>query len=274
MDKAAAVVGDTLTYSLAYVNAGVATSAPATITDALPRGAHYVPASLRNGGLALTDAIDADAGQLTTSGTGVETIRVALGAIPVNGGGVVSFRVVVGSDAPAGSLTNVATLDDGIAPVTSQPATTTISIAQLTVQKAIVGADSVAAGDLVTYRITYTNASATVSARGVTIVDTLPTGLTFVSADGAPTVAGQVVTWTIGVVGQQSVSLNLVVRAVIPTTGVVNIAVLTSTSAAGSSAAAGVLRVVGWPSNALGLTKTAGVLDVALGDAVPYAVVL
>ena len=96
VDRATAVAGDTLTYSLAYVNVGVATSAPATITDVLPRGAHYVAGSLKSGGLPLTDGIDADAGQMTTS-AGVETIRVNVGAIPVSGGGVVTFRAVVGA---------------------------------------------------------------------------------------------------------------------------------------------------------------------------------
>src|SRR4051812_6712347 len=38
VDRAAAVVGDTLVYTLAYVNAGTAPTAPSTITDALPRG--------------------------------------------------------------------------------------------------------------------------------------------------------------------------------------------------------------------------------------------
>src|SRR4051794_15873262 len=41
VDRAAAAAGDTLVYTLAYVNAGVATSALATLTDVLPRGAHY-----------------------------------------------------------------------------------------------------------------------------------------------------------------------------------------------------------------------------------------
>ena len=275
VDRAAAVVGDTLSYSLAYVNVGVAATSPATISDVLPRGTRYVVGSLTSGGVALTDAIDADAGQLARAASGVETVRVAVGSIPASGGGVVTFRVVVGIDATAGTLANVATLDDGTAPVTSRPATTTVTTAMLSLGKALAGVDSVSAGDLVTYRITYTNASATVSASNVTIVDTLPAGLTFVSADGAPTVAGQVVTWTIGTLAQQSVTLNLVARATRPSVaGVVNRAYLSASNAAGASAAAVALRVAGWPSNSLGLTMTTQVLDVAIGEPVPYALVL
>ena len=275
VDRATAVAGDTLVYTLAYVNVGIAPSAAATITDALPRGAHYVAGSLRSGGLVLTDAPDADAGQMVRDAAGVETITVAVGVIPVSGGGVVTFRAVVGSDAAAGALTNLATLNDGVAPVTSRPAATTISTPVLSVQKTLVGVDSVAAGDLVTYRITYTNASATVPARGVTLVDTLPAGLAFVSAMGAPTVVGQVVTWTIGTVGQGSVTLDLVARAVRPSAaGVVNGVTLASSNAAGASASAVALRIAGWPANALGLTKSAQVLEAALGDAVPYSLVL
>ncbi len=274
VDRAAAAAGDTLVYTLAYINAGVAATAPATIADVLPRGAHYVAGSLRSGGLPLTDAVDADAGQVVRDAAGVETIRVAVGAIPVSGGGVVTFRVVVGIDAPAGPLANVATLDDGTAPVTSRPATTTISIAMLAVQKTLASADSVAAGDLVSYRITYSNASATVPAKGVTIVDTLPVGLAFVSADGTPTVTGQVITWTIGSLAQQSVTLNLVTRATRPAAALVNRVDLAATNAAGASVAAAAVRVTGWPSNSLGITKSAQVLDVALGEPVPYSIVL
>ena len=274
VDRAAATAGDTLLYMLAYINAGVAATAPATITDILPTGAHYVAGSLQSGGLALTDGIDADGGQVVRSAAGVETITVTVGAIPVSGGGVVTFRAVVGVDAVAGSLANVATLNDGTPPVASPAATTTIATAMLSVQKALVGLDSVAAGDLVTYRITYTNASATVPASGVTIVDSLPAGLTFVSADGAPAVSGQVVAWTIGTLGQQSVTLNLVVRAVRPSAGMVNRVVLAATNAASASASAVALRVAGWPTNSLGLTKSAQVLDVALGEPVPYSLVL
>jgi uncharacterized repeat protein (TIGR01451 family) len=252
----------------------VAATAPATVGDVLPLGAHYVAGSLRSGGLALTDAADADAGQVARSAAGVETIRVAVGAIPASGGGVVSFRAVVGADAPAGALSNVATLDDGSPLATSQPAATTVSVAQLTVQKALAGADSVAAGDLVTYRITYANASATVAANGVSLVDTLPAGLSFVSADAAPAVAGQVVTWTIGSLAQQSVTLSLVVRATRPSAGMVNSVYLAAANAAGSSASAAPLRVAGWPGNVLGLSIAAQVLDVALGEPVPYSLVL
>lgn len=274
VDRAAAVAGDTLTYTLAYVNAGVVPTAPAAIIDALPRGAHYVAGSLRSGGLALTDAADADAGRMARDAAGVETITVSVGAIPVSGGGVVAFRAVVGSDAAAGALSNVATLDDGTAPVTSPPAVTTVSTPTLSVQKALVGPDSVAAGDLVTYRITYANASA-VPARGVTIVDTLPAGLDFVSAAGAPVVTGQIVTWTIGTVAQTSVTIDLVTRAARPsTTGLVNGVVLAAANAPSVTAAAPAVRVAGWPTNSLGLTNTAQVLDVALGEAVPYTLVL
>jgi uncharacterized repeat protein (TIGR01451 family) len=275
VDRAAAVTGDTLTYSIAWVNVGLAATSAATVTDVLPRGAHVVPGSVTNGGLSLTDAADGDAGQVTRDASGLETVRVSVGAIPVNGGGVVTFRATIGLDAAAGALANVATLDDGTPLAASQPAVTTVSIAMLSVAKAIVGTDSVAAGDLVTYAVTYRNASSTVQARGVTIVDTLPAGLTFVSADGAPAVSGQVVTWTIGTLGQQSVTLDLVVRAARPSAaGLVNAVAITAANAAGGAATAAPLRIAGWASSSLTLTKTAQVLDVALGEPVPYLLVL
>ena len=275
VDRAAAVTGDTLTYSIAWVNVGLAATSPATITDALPRGAHVVPGSITNGGLALTDAADGDAGQVSRDAAGLETVRVTVGAIPVNGGGVVSFRVTIGTDAPAGPLANVATLDDGTPLASSPPAVTTVSVAMLSLTKTITGADSVAAGDLVGYTLTYMNASPTVQASGVVVVDTLPAGLTFVSATGSPSVSGQVVTWSIGTLGQRSGTIDLVVRAARPSAaGLVNGATIAAANAPGGRATAAPLRIAGWAASSLALTKTAQVLDAALGEPVPYLLVL
>lgn len=276
VDRASAVAGDTLTYSLAYLNAGTAATAPATIADALPRGAHYVAGSLQWNGLPLTDAVDADAGQVTRDATtGAETIRVNAGSIALSGSGLVTFKAVVGIDAAAGALANVALLDAGGTPMNSTTASTNVSVATLGVRKTIVGADSVAAGDLVTYRIDYANSSATVSAKNVVLVDTLPAGLQFVSADGAPVVAGQVVTWTLGSLAQTRGSVQLVARALRPSaTGFVNRAVLGASNAAPAGGSASALRVAGYAGNNLTLTKTANVLEVALGEAVSYALVV
>jgi uncharacterized repeat protein (TIGR01451 family) len=74
---------------------------------------------------------------------------------------------------------------------------------------------------------------------------------------------------------QDGPAFDLVVRAVRPTTaGLVNGVSISATNAAGGSATAAPLRIAGWPANALGLTKTAQVLDVALGEPVPYQLVL
>ncbi|RRR75094.1 MAG: DUF11 domain-containing protein, partial [Candidatus Viridilinea halotolerans] len=76
---------------------------------------------------------------------------------------------------------------------------------------------TVASGQQFAYTITYGNRGRR-AAPGVTIVDTLPTGLTFVSATGSPSVSGQTITWNIGnlpvdVPGDPPRTLTLMVRA-------------------------------------------------------------
>jgi uncharacterized repeat protein (TIGR01451 family) len=276
VDRASAQAGDTLSWSLAYLNAGTAATAPALLSDVLPKGAHFVAGSLRWNGLPLTDAPDADAGQFNRTALGLETVQLSVGAIAVNGSGVVSFRAVVGTDALAGAMANVATLDAGGTPVSSTTATTTIAVANLQVTKQLTSADSATAGDLVTYRIDYSNSSATVIATNVVLVDTLPSELQYVSAAGAPVVNGQVVTWTIGSLAQQSGSVQLIARALRPTAagGLVNGVVIAASNSAASSASARALRIVGYAGSELLLTKSAGVLDVALGEPVPYTLVV
>lgn len=276
VDRAAAVAGDTLTYSLSFINAGTAPTAAATVTDVLPAGLRYVPGSLRYDAAALSDAPDSDAGQIARDGSGVETVGVAVGAIAPSAGGSISFRAVVTADAVQGTIANVASIAAGAPLATSQAAATAVSAADLQVTKSLVGADSVAAGDLVTYRITVTNRSTTVAALGVALADTLPAGLEFVSAEGAPSVAGQVVTWTIGTLDDSPQSFLLVARAVRPSApaGLVNGAVVTSTNARAAAGAAAALRIAGYSGAELGLAMSAGVLEAGLGEPVPYSLVV
>jgi uncharacterized repeat protein (TIGR01451 family) len=73
-------------------------------------------------------------------------------------------------------------------------------------------ATAIHAGDTVTYTLTVTNAGPS-TATGVVITDTLPTGLTFVSATGGGVAAGATVTWTlassIAPLGTASVDLTV-----------------------------------------------------------------
>ncbi len=71
--------------------------------------------------------------------------------------------------------------------------------ADLTLVKTSDAAGTVNPGDTVVYTLTVTNNGPANPATGVTVTDTLPTAVTYVSNDcGAPAPVGQVFTWTIG----------------------------------------------------------------------------
>lgn len=115
-----------------------------------------------------------------------------------------------------GTYSNVAiavTDEEGI--ITSDPVNIGVGLSRLTISKS--ASDySVEPNDTVTYTITYSNDSP-VNTTGVTITDTLPTGLNFVSAsDGGTYNSGtRTITWNIGYLasleGPYSVSFNVTV---------------------------------------------------------------
>ncbi|WP_420126485.1 SdrD B-like domain-containing protein [Longimicrobium sp.] len=284
VDRAQATSGDTLTYTLSYANRGDAAAPAASLSDPLPAGVRYVPGSLRLNGAALTDEADGDAGRVERAADGRETVHAVLGDLLPAAAGTVTLRAVVGADAGA-TLTNVATLRyrlgeataDSVA-VASPAVGTTVSMAELSVAKELVGDASVPLGGEVHFRLTWANASAVVPVREAVLVDTLPEGLTFVSAEGQPQVDGQEVRWTLGTLAPgQTGAVNLVTRA----TGraaegamLVNHATLRGANAAAVSAAAAGLDVQPFQGDELEVVKAAGVLEAGLGEAVPYAVTL
>lgn len=284
VDRSQATAGDTLLYTLTFANRGDAAAPGASLADPLPAGVRYVPGSLALNGAALTDGADGDAGSVERAADGVETVRVTVGDLLPAAVGTVTLRAVVSADA-AGALTNVATLryrlGDGAADtvaVASPAVGTTISVAELAVTKELVGDDAVPLGGQVRYRIAWENESSVVQVREAVLVDTLPAGLTFVSAQGQPQVDGQVVRWTLGTLAPgQTGAVELVARATVrPAEGelLVNHATLRGANAAAVSAAAAGLEVSPFQGDELEVTKTAGVLEAGLGDAVPYAVTL
>jgi uncharacterized repeat protein (TIGR01451 family) len=281
VDRAEATGGDTLAYTLVYANRGDAPAPAASLADPLPAGVRYVPGSLRWNGAALTDEADADAGSVTRAADGIETVRVVLGDLLPAAAGTVTLRAVVGADAGA-TLTNVATLrytlgtDDTVA-VASPAIGTTVSTPALSITKTLAGDATVPLGGEVRFRLAWANESATVPVRDAVLVDTLPAGLAFVSADGQPEVDGQVVRWRLGTLAPAATgAVTLVTRAESrPDDGrVVNHATLRGANAGAVSAVAAELEIQPFQGDELEIAKAAGVLEAGLGEAVPYAVTL
>lgn len=175
--------GAAFSYVITVRNDGPSAADAVVVTDTLPAGATFLGAS--GGG--------------TASGNVVTWPAIA--SLP--NGGTASYTVTV-SAPPTGTLTNVVAStsvtndpvpanNDGSS-AAARVSTTVVEQADLAVTKT--GPATVNAGAGFSYAVAVTNAGPSTAAQ-VVVVDTLPTGVTFVSASGGGTLAGNVVTWPV-----------------------------------------------------------------------------
>ena len=189
--------GDLLDYTLVLTNDVTADNGDASIgtviSDTLPDGATYVPGSLVVDGTSVSDS-----GSIATIGNGVLTLRVGTGASATSGGRlaigastIITYRMRVNADASAGTvLANDFTVA-GRAATSAFDVTGISNVTQLTVvaDDADLGiAKSVSpaalvAGQTATYTLRVANAGPG-SAKSVTVTDSIPAGLTLLSATG------------------------------------------------------------------------------------------
>ena len=196
-DQANYNVGDTVTYNLVVTNTGPSSANNVVVTDTVPAGLTFVSAT--NGG--------------TESG-GVVTWTVPY--LAVNGQFTPSFTATVNQGTQGQNIPNTASAynTENPTPVTSQPVTIHVNNAVLTVDK---NPDRNPAnynvGEEVVYTITVRNTGPD-AATGVVLTDTIPAGLTFVSATNGGTESGGIVTWNIGNLGLNEVFTALVTARV------------------------------------------------------------
>ncbi len=178
---------DTLTYTLNYENYGASPTDNTTIVDTLPERATFVSAS--NGGV--YDAA-------------TRTVKWNLGTVASGAKGAVTLAVKLDPVFPAGTtaLTNTTTIststqgEQDLSDNTATDTTNVVAKAELAITKA--GApEPVDAGSNLTYTINWTVGGNAFS-DNVTVVDTLPTNVTFVSASDGGTFAAGKVTWNLG----------------------------------------------------------------------------
>ncbi|MGN8551536.1 UNVERIFIED_CONTAM: DUF11 domain-containing protein [Microbacterium sp. SLM126] len=187
--RATATAGTALGWTISLVNLGPSVSrgsagSPIVLTDVLPSAVTGVQVGT------VTDGVDCDIAG------GTLTCEVPFDLAAGDGVSVTLNGTIASSAAPGSTISNTA----HVTPVTTDPvagnnsstATTTVDVVEaLSVSKSIIAPEPPEAvpGQTLTYRIVVSNAGPS-DARGVTVLDDLPAGLTFSSI-----VAGAA-TWT------------------------------------------------------------------------------
>ena len=173
---ATALLNANFDYTITVTNNGDGAATGATVVDTLPAGLTYV--SSDPAGAASGSTVTWNVGDLAPDAS--ETITLTI-------------RGTTG-----GAKVNVATASSG--GNSFQPearATTTILVPDITVEKT--GRPAMFVGNQVTYTLTANN-SGDAALTGVTITDTIPTGMSYVTSSPAGTVSddGAQVTWSVG----------------------------------------------------------------------------
>lgn len=259
----------TIDYLIITTNSGPAQATNVVVTDSLPSLAspndvNFVSASrgaTQSGRLLTWPAITLDSGQ-TVIDTVTVTVRAGVGA----------------------TITNVARVTSSVAdPDTTnnrsdvQTLVVNTNVADIAVSKS--GPATALITDTVVYEVVTRNLGSS-NATGVVVSDTVPAGVTFLSASRGGTLSGNVVTWpAVDIVNGDAVTDTVITLAAAAGTWT-NIAAATSTSTDpdstnndGSNAAARVTTVVSVGAD-LGITKTDGVTFVIQGTSLTYAVVV
>ena len=196
---ASVLASSNLVYTISVTNFGPSSASSVTVTDTLPLGVSFVSAS----------------------GGGVNNSGVVSWSLGTLASGQVS-NVTVTVTAPAsGSLTNTASVStptgdpNSTNNVTAPVITTVTPVADVGLGK--VGPASVLAASNLVYTISVTNFGPS-SAGSVTVTDTLPLGVTFVSASGGGINNSGVVNWSLGTLASGQVS-NVTVTVTAPASG-------------------------------------------------------
>lgn len=157
LDGAPLRPGDELEYTITVNNSGTGAAPEVTLSAALPARVTYVPGSLAvssgaNAGV-LTDAADADTGEIDRSAGQTIVVRLGEGADSVRGGrlaagesSAVTYRVVLDPDA-SGTIVSQALIGHGtlaealVTPTDSDLATPGVTPAQIAVDDCAIDAD-------------------------------------------------------------------------------------------------------------------------------------
>jgi uncharacterized repeat protein (TIGR01451 family) len=211
VDQPSAPVGGTLTYTMTLANTGTGEAAGVVAHDALPAGASFVSADTN--GFGTFDATTGawTVGTITAGATATLTVTATIETGAAGSTLVNAFQVVEPPDPPPLVVNNPCPSPDE----DSSCATTTVPGTPQLTQSKVVDAGTAAIGQTLTYAVSVGN-TGSADATGVTALDLLPAGVTFVSANtgGVGSYSPASGVWTIGTVPQGS-SSTLTITAVV-----------------------------------------------------------
>ncbi len=288
VDKAVAVVGDTLTYTIKLDNStGTADATNVVFTDAIPPGTSFVAGSVTVDGVASAGTPSAGVNVGTVVAGGIKTVvfKVTVTSIPA------APATAVYSNAAAWTYQFISCAGQPISngSITTNPVLT--NIARMATAKSVAPTGAVTPGTVLTYTVTLTNDGTAVSA-GSTLQDAIPAGATYVA--GSTTLNGTAVADVAGVmpfvaarlvnsagqaagvlaVGQ---SAAVVFRVTVNNNGASPITNTASGDIDGAGAAPSSTATASnafTPIASVGISKTNGVAELVTGAASTYALTI
>lgn len=187
--------GDEILYTITMENLGIVDVSNVLLTDETPAHTGYVPGSVTLDGSPQAD----DTAPYSASPVDTDSPNggLAVGTITAGGSRVVEMSVVVDTPIPFGvsEIVNVATMVTQYGPATATHRRP-LDVPPLQIVKtSSPSASPVGSGDTITYTVQVQNTDDAVQT-GVTVIDTLPAGTTYVGGsvagdiDGTPVVVG------------------------------------------------------------------------------------
>jgi uncharacterized repeat protein (TIGR01451 family) len=183
--------GGTTTYTITASNAGPTAANPASVTDTFPAACTSVSyTSTATGGA--TGNTAAGSGNLNDAAlnlpAGSSVTYTATCTISPGASGTLVNTAMVGSGTPDPNTANNSATDTD---------TFSAASADLSLTKTLTTPAPIHVGDNVVFALTVTN-NGPANATGVTVTDTLPAGLTYVSNDCGASFATPTLTWSVG----------------------------------------------------------------------------
>lgn len=203
--------GDTVTYTIALTNAGLAADNSVTVEDAVPAGTTYVPSSASDGGTLTGGIITWSGLTVPAQGTKSVTFKVTVNATDTDGQVIPNHAIYSNINTGDGCITSSDTTEGTC---DTNTVTLTVSIPVINVVKSEPtpgNGQTVTAGQSapITYKLAVTNAGSAV-ATNVVVTDVIPTGATYVAGSATPSVEAtynsstKTITWTVPSVAAKS----------------------------------------------------------------------